>query len=187
MINYLAEQITLAESGSEKAKNNCIDVILKLWEKRATLPNGTRPFESFEPIFKALESLSPESNIPRYYHQADSDEPDDLSGSEKWVEIAKRLDGTARTLITFMFEQAVVGSCSEETKEWINILSGVITSNEIELILRYRDEKKPDEVEARIESLTKRINNLEAFERLSKSIGQNLKEELNNLRCLSNQ
>jgi len=178
MINYLAEQITLAESGSEKAKNNCIDVILKLWEKRATLPNGTRPFESFEPIFKALESLSPESNIPRYYHQADSDEPDDLSGSEKWVEIAKRLDDTARTLITFMFEQAVVGSCSEETKEWIKALAGTTDSNEFEFILKYSAEKEPDEIEDRIENLTNRINNLEAFESLSKSISQELREEI---------
>ena len=61
MINYLAEQIGLAESGSKEAKNSCIEVILELWERRAILPNGTRPFESFEPIFKALESLSPES------------------------------------------------------------------------------------------------------------------------------
>jgi len=187
IINYLAEKIDLAESGSEEAKNSCVEVILKLWERRTTLPNGTRPFEDFEPVFKALESLSPESHVPRYYHQTDKDKPDEIGESEKWIEIAKRLDDTARTLITFMFGQAVLSACSEETKEWINILSGAINSNEIELILRYRDEKKPDEVEARIESLTKRINNLEAFERLSKSIGQNLKEELNNLTCLSNQ
>lgn len=79
MINYLAEQMALAESGSEEAKNICIEVILKLWERRATLHNGTRPFEDFEPVFKALESLSPESHVPRYYHQTDSDKPDDAS------------------------------------------------------------------------------------------------------------
>lgn len=181
MINYLAEQIDLAESGSEEAKNSCIEVILKLWEKRAMLPNGTRPFENFEPIFKALESLSPESHIPRYYHQTDSDKPYDLRGSEKWVEIAKRLDDTARTLITFMFEQAVVSSYSEDTKEWIKTLAGTIDSNEFDFILKYSAEKEPDKMENRIENLTKRINNLEAFENLSESIRKNLKEELNRL------
>jgi hypothetical protein len=181
MINYLAEQITLAESGSGEAKKSCIEVILKLWERRATLPNGTRPFESFESIFKALESLSPESHVPRYYHQTDSDEPDRLGESEKWIEVAKRLDDTARTLITFMFEQAVVGSCSEETKEWIKALKGTVDSNEFDFLLNYSVEKEPDEIENRIENLTNRINNLEAFESLSKSITQELKEELKGL------
>lgn len=181
MINYLAEKIDLAESGSEEAKNSCVEVILKLWERRAMLPNGTRPFESFEHIFKALESLSPESHGPRYYHQTDLGKPDEAGESEKWIEIAKRLDDTARTLITFMFEQAVVGSCSEETKEWIKALKGTVDSNEFYFLLNYSVEKEPDEIENRIENLTNRINNLEAFESLSKSISQCLKEELNRL------
>jgi len=181
MINYLAEKIDLAESGSEEAKNSCVEVILKLWERRTTLPNGTRPFEDFEPVFKALESLSPESHVPRYYHQTDKDKPDELGESEKWIEIAKRLDDTARTLITFLFGQAITTSCSGETREWINGLAGAIESNEAKLILKTYGKKEPDEVESRIEILTDRINNLEAFERLSKSIGQCLKEELNRL------
>lgn len=181
MINYLAEQIDLAESGSKEARKSCVEVILKLWERRAMLPNGTRPFENFEPIFKALESLSPESSVPRYYHQTDSDKPDELGESEKWVEIAKRLDDTARTLITFMFEQAVVSSCSEKTKEWIKTLNGTIDSNEFEFLLKYSAEKEPDEIETRIKNLTSRISNLEAFEDLSKSIRQNLKEELKSI------
>jgi len=182
MINYLAEQIDLAESGSKEARKSCVEVILKLWERRAILPNGTRPFENFEPIFKALESLSPESRIPRYYHQTDSEKPDELNDSEKWIEIAKRLDDTARTLITFMFEQAVVNSSSEETKEWIKTLNGTIDSNEFEFLVKYSAEKEPDEIENRIENLTNRINSLEAFESLSKSIRHCLDEELNTLK-----
>jgi len=181
MINYLAEQITLAENGSMEAKKNSMEVILKLWERRSTLPDGTRPFENFEPIFKALESLSPESHAPRYYHQTDSDKPDELGESEKWIEIAKGLDNTARTLITFMFEQAVVSSSSVETKEWIKTLAGIMDSNEFELILKYSAKKESDEIEDRIENLTNRINSLEAFESLNKSISQELKKEISRL------
>ena len=182
MINYLAEQMALAESGSEEAKNSCVEVILKLWERRATLPNGTRPFEDFEPVFKALESLNPESHVPRYYHQTDSDEPKELGEAENLVEMAKRIDETARTLITFMFEQAIATSCSVETKDWVNTLSGTINSNEIDLILRYRGKKEPDEIQTRIEDLTNRINHLKVFEDLSIPIRQGLEEELNTLK-----
>ena len=181
MINYLAEQIALAESGTAEAKENCCNVILKLWEKRATLPNGTRPFENFEPIFKALESLSPESHFPRYYHRAESDKPDELGESEKWVEIAKQLDNTARTLITFMIEQAVLCSCSEKTKEWLKTINGTVDSNEFDFILKCSDEKELDNTDTRIKNLRSRISYLEAFEDLSKSIHQALTDELKSL------
>lgn len=183
MINYLSEQIERAKDGAcEQAKKDCFETILQLWESHSTFPNGTRPFESFESISKALDSLNPESHIPRYYHQRDSNEPKNLDESDNWVEIAKRIDGTARTLITFMFEQAVLVSSSEETKEWINTLAGTIKSNEVNFILRFHAEKEPDEIENRVKNLTKRINNLEAFERLSKSIRHSLNEELRNLK-----
>lgn len=181
MINYLAEQITLAENGSEEAKKNSVNVILKLWERRATLPNGTRPFESFEPIFKALESLSPESQMPRYYHRVESDKLDELVESEKWVEIANRLDETARTLITFMIEQAVTSSYSEETKEWLKTINGTVESDEFDFILKYSDEKELYKADTRIKNLKSRISKLEAFEELSKSIHQILTEELKSL------
>jgi hypothetical protein len=182
MINYLSEQMEQAENGAcELAKKNCFVTILQLWESHSTFPNGTRPFESFEPIFRALDSLSPENHTPRYYHQANSDEPDKLGESENWLEMTKRIDATAKTLITFMFEQAVLSSCSEETKEWINTLAGTIESSEVEFILRYSGEKEPDEIGARIENLTSRINHLETFETLSKSIRHELKKELNRL------
>lgn len=46
MAHYIAEQIILLEqkSGEEKklAEERCIDMILKLWSHRATLPNGLR-------------------------------------------------------------------------------------------------------------------------------------------------
>ncbi|MDC9502030.1 hypothetical protein [Pseudoalteromonas sp. Angola-18] len=181
MINYLAEQITLAESGNKEAKKSCVEVILKIWERRATLPDGTRPFESFEPIFKAIESLNPESSVPRYYNQHQSDKSDELNESEKWVEIAKQLDDTAKTLITFMLEQAVLNSCSEETSEWLKTLNGTVNSNEYDFIRMYSDEKEINKTDTRIKNLSSRISKLEAFENLSQQIRQSLLEELKGL------
>lgn len=60
-------------------------------------------------------------------------------------------------------------------------MKGTVDSNEFYFLLNYSVEKESDEIENRIENLTNRINNLECFESLSKSISQCLKEELNRL------
>ncbi|MFA0630657.1 hypothetical protein AB4589_23275, partial [Vibrio sp. 10N.222.49.A3] len=87
MINYLSEQILLAENGDEEAKKQCFNIIIQLWESRSVFPDGTRPFENFEPIFKALDSLSPETVMPRYFSNSyDGQENEQLGGSTSWVE-----------------------------------------------------------------------------------------------------
>src|SRR5258708_5779936 len=59
MAHYVAEQIVIAEktAGVERASagERCFRTILALWEHRSSLPPGRRPFESFEPILRALE------------------------------------------------------------------------------------------------------------------------------------
>jgi hypothetical protein len=63
MTHYISEKIALAETttGSEKteAEQQCFDTILKLWGRRASLPNNRYPFKNFEPIFQVLNRLDP--------------------------------------------------------------------------------------------------------------------------------
>lgn len=37
---------------------------------RAAFPNGKRPFEDLEPVMRAIESLDPEDDTPRYFRSA---------------------------------------------------------------------------------------------------------------------
>ncbi|MDC5840414.1 hypothetical protein OPW33_13875 [Vibrio europaeus] len=179
MINYLSEQILLAENGDEEAKKQCFNTIIQLWESRSVFPDGTRPFENFEPIFKALDSLSPETVMPRYFSNSyDGQENEQLGGSTSWVELAKHLDSAARTLITFIFEQAVEHAKNDNTKDWLQHVSGAVDSNEYQFIARFSDEIAPDKTEQRVQNLSNRIAKLEAFEKISKSIRQGLQEEL---------
>lgn len=71
MAHYIAEQMTIADNaqGDDKirAEQKCFETILKLWEHRSSLPNGQRPFENFEPIFRVLEQLNPENKQPFYF------------------------------------------------------------------------------------------------------------------------
>ena len=75
MSHYVAEQIVAAENATDatkaEAEERCFRTILSLWEHRSTLPNGRRPFESFEPIFESLEdqSTGPRHGLaPRVVH-----------------------------------------------------------------------------------------------------------------------
>jgi len=179
MINYLAEQIVLAEDGScEQAKKNCFETILQLWESHSIFPNGSRPFENLEPIFKALDSLSPESVTPRYFIKKTFMQSDELNDASKWLKTATKIDATARTLITFMLEQAIDNTVNEDTKEWIKTLSGTVDVGEVNFMVWYDNEKPQNKTQQRIDKLTSRINNLKTFEDLSQSIRQELNEEL---------
>jgi hypothetical protein len=183
MINYLAEQIEIAENSScEIQKKKCFETILQLWESRCFFPDGTRPFEQLEPILKALNSLSPENTNLRYFNNQEFGPSEELDGPLNWLDAAKRLDATARTLITFMFEQAMDHAQNENTKDWIKTLSGTMQTNEIEFIVRFSSEKLPNKIEQRIAKLDKRVNYLKAFEDLSQSIREQLEAELNTLK-----
>jgi len=184
MINYLAEQITLAErTNCELTKKLCFDTILQLWESHAAFPDGTRPFESFEPIFKALESLSPESANRRYFtNQSYAGKNDELDHAAIWLETAKDLDAAARILITFIFEQAIARATTEETKSWLKTLSGTVDVNEIAFILKYDNEISPTEPQQKIEKLVGRIAQLELFESFSQATRKELEKEVADLK-----
>ncbi|GAB6071134.1 hypothetical protein JCM30760_22310 [Thiomicrorhabdus hydrogeniphila] len=179
MINYLAEQIDLAESTScSEAKKRCFETIIKLWESRSNFPNGTRPFENLEQIFLALDSLSPERTIPRYvnnnlFEENYSQETEKLTN---WLETSKMLDSTARILISFMLEQAVQEADTDETLQWIETISGVVESQEVNFIARLYGEQR-DSKQEKIKNLKKHIEQLELFEEVSRLVKQNLENE----------
>lgn len=185
MISYLSEQILSAENGDEKAKKECFDTIIQLWENHSVFPDNSRPFKNFEPIFIALDSLSPESSIPRYFSRYyDEQEVIDNGLQEeitKSIELAKQLDSIAKILITSLFEQAVELANDEDTQDWLQKISGVTKSNELKFVTRFTDETEQDGVKQRIEDLNKRIAQLDAFEKISRVFREGLQEELNSL------
>ena len=123
MAHYVAEQIVTAEnaSGASKAaaEERCFRTILSLWEHRATLPRGHRPFEAFDPILRALAALDPEERHP-YYHrmaptdqQQDNNEPDSV---QVLVDFILGIDFAARLLIQTALNEATEKATSERTK-----------------------------------------------------------------------
>jgi hypothetical protein len=130
MAHYIAEKIHRVEKlprGKKKAEaeRECCDLILKIWEHRSQLPNGKRPFESFEPILKVLEGLDPDNDDP-YLHQMSKHELAELERDHPnfetirpYLESVVEIEKVARVWIESLLNQAALRVSDEKTHEWL--------------------------------------------------------------------
>lgn len=67
MSHHLAELINKAENGSKqekkKASAEAVDIILKIWEHRVSLPGNAYPLSRFKDIISVLDTLRPDANF----------------------------------------------------------------------------------------------------------------------------
>jgi hypothetical protein len=116
MVHYLAEKFLAHKEAVGEAKGTLetelVDLILKFWKHRAYFPRGDRPFENYEPVLRALESLDPDRNEGRYFWYRGADElaKGGETASKPWVDLAKRFDRGARAIVNFCVQQAARAS-----------------------------------------------------------------------------
>ena len=178
MAHYIAEKIEAAEAATGEVRNRkmteCSDTILKLWAHRSELPNGKRPFEEFEPIFRVLQSLDPDDTTPRYFRQVglavDQDEEDD--STKQWLRLASGIDDTARALIRYCLAIAAQEAV-EKSREWVALAEAI--SEEKNFDIRTVRSITDDSERAKIENILKR---LEAFTDFSRTLSLHLREQL---------
>jgi hypothetical protein len=157
MAHYIAEQMETARNamGDDKfeAEQRCFEIILKLWQHRSSLPNGRRPFESFEPVFRALARLDPENPIPYFYSNPNlrSSEPDDFGEDsdevQQWLDIAQGIDQAARVWLESVFHQAALSARDEKTIAWLENAVGLPRDDDISVIVRLIHAEPEDESE----------------------------------------
>ena len=143
MAHYLAEQLTIAKKAKGVAKSEaeqkCFETILKLWQHRSYLPNGSRPFENFEPIFRSLERLDPENITPYFYTRQNSQKEGDSgdnSDVQIWLDIAQGIDQAARVWLEYVFRQAALSATDKNTFNWLENAVGLPSSDEISVIVK---------------------------------------------------
>jgi len=137
MAHYVAELIHDAESarGDERSARMqaCCDAILELWRHRHALQGGRRPFERMEPILRALASLDPDEEMPRYFRReraaANVTDGDDEMAS--WLRTADMLDDAARLLIRHCLARAA-HSVLAEAGEWVALADAAGADIDIE-------------------------------------------------------
>lgn len=187
MAHYIADLITKVEhaSGSDKiaAQRECFEAILTLWKHRSGLPDGKRPFEDLEPIMRAIESLDPESFMPRYYRSArpPRGEAAETPDQEKWLHLVDGLDYAARVLIGYCLAEASEAAL-DKSKAWVQHAMA-IDDGAPERVIRfvsaaYKVNKAPDPNESARLLLQDRINRLRGFLSIADSVANTLKDRL---------
>jgi hypothetical protein len=189
MAHYIAELIVEAETASiqeRQAKStNCANAILDLWGHRQQLPNGKRPFEDLEPIMRALESLDPTDDAPRYFRspRVAVDKTEQNEETRKWLELADGLDYSARILIRYCLTQAAQ-TALDKSEDWVALATKAGMEEGVDLTVTriLTDESvllkvsKPDDRTR--ELLEDRANRLESFEEMAGDFATALRKQL---------
>jgi hypothetical protein len=201
MAHYIAEQITTAENATGDAKaaaeQRCFETVLKLWQHQSSFPNDRRPFKNFEPIFRALDRIDPESSRSYYFlddrlfngAEHDKDPEAEAEDVRSWINIALEVDGAARVLIDFAFKQAAHNAADDKTKTWIKNAANLPSSDDLSVIIRLlpanQDDQKEDALERlrkdQKQSLRSKIEKLDALVKASKSLRGALVKEIRKL------
>ena len=113
MAHLVAEKISAAEQASEATRDAaasvCVDVILKLWAHRYTLPPYMRPLRELDPLLRTLNSLGvkEEDELRFFSRPPSSEELDGATEDEKKLfEFAIGIDHVARELNRHAFSVA---------------------------------------------------------------------------------
>ena len=129
MAHYVAELIDTASNAALEeraaAERKCFETILELWAHRAELPDGRRPLENLEPIVRALESLDPDNDMPRFFGSVrrSINEAEESGQTLSLLECVKGIDFTARVLIGYTLAEAA-RSALDESKDWVVAAEG---------------------------------------------------------------
>lgn len=131
MAHYIAEKIKAAEAADEqtqdKKMSECCDEILKLWSHRRDFDRANRPLDSFEPIFRALDSLDPESSTNRFFKKVDDE--NECEETRQWLRSASDVDEAARHVVNFCLSKAAKTALDKE-QEWVRLASKTSVNDE---------------------------------------------------------
>lgn len=145
---------------------------------------------------RALHGLDPESTRPFYFSQPDiqPSESDDIPAQQgddvqEWIAIALGIDGAARVLINFAFEQAAHHATDNKTTSWLKNSISLPSDDDLSIIIRFTPPDEDDHDEEALErtrqsqekSLKSKIEKLDVFLKLSSSLSTTLINELENI------
>jgi hypothetical protein len=182
----LMHQVQTA-TGEERlqAENRCFEAILSLWEHRNELPNGKRPFADLEVIIRAVQSLDPDEETPRYFRtvQRGTEDEKESSKAREWLSMANGLDHTAKILIRECFVEAA-RETMDKSKEWVALADAAGAERGApEIVIRFVSDKEdietePDPYEKTRKRLEDRIKRLEGFTRLASAFADDYRNRL---------
>ena len=196
MAHYIAEKMedaaTINGEARDRKMSECSDAILKLWAHRSGLPDGQRPLEEFEPIFRVLQSLDLDATIPRYFRQVksamDQDSENDCTGH--WLNTASEIDHAAKALIRYCLATAA-GEAADKSKDWVALAEAIAAENDFDIrtvrfIVADVDMLNPENPDDTSKSRAKELlKKLETFIALSAQLKEKLEQAVSEEKTLS--
>lgn len=188
--HHIAELIYDAENTTEEtvriAKQLEIrDSIWAFWANRYELPFGNKPFKELEPILRALESLDPENQHPRYFfpHPGLTNREKESTETQKWLKVAESIDSSSKILIDYCLSLAAENSI-DKSQEWVELAQKAGLDDDIDLIefrifqLRENPANTTNPSSAQRRVLEKRQKNLSVFLSLATQLDEQLRSQL---------
>jgi hypothetical protein len=133
--HHVAELVNLAETAPEhqraEAEARAREAILQLWEHRAAIPSGARPFESFEYAIAGLERLG-DDRPWAYSRILDPEEaPDDtMLEANLYLKAALELERSIRDVLVACFGLAS-GVAQVKEVPWLTLSREIAETEEL--------------------------------------------------------
>lgn len=186
MAHLVAEKISAAEDAPETVRDaavaECVNVILKLWAHRYTLPPYMRPLRELDPLLRTLNSLGVnEADELRFFTRPPSSE--ELEGAtedeKKLFEFAIGIDHAARELICHALSVAAERSI-DVVKPWLDeAVKGRLEATVELRISRFVAEGLLETQEkAKQQAMLDRIDRLENFAKVALFLAGDMRKTL---------
>ena len=190
MAEHLGEKLSQLKEkrGAERESSaaSCVELILKVWERRHALADGVRPLSAFEPLFRALSELSQKKS--RYFLLRSLPKTKSGNRAERIISSAVALDGAVSVLIRYCLAEAVSGIPAKD-KRWAKLRAATAELPwDIEIVLATTSdaetliEKKKGLREAEIRTVKGMLGRLKTFEKKSADLRSVLENKLKSLR-----
>lgn len=186
MSHLVAEKILAAEQAPETTRNaataECVDVILKLWAHRYTLPPYMRPLRELDPLLRTLNSLGVDGadGLRFFTRPPNAEELEGATEEEKQLfEFAVGIDHAARELI-----RHALGAAAERSVGLVNPwLEDAVKGNldatvELRIAKFASDGLLKRQEAANQQAMLDRIEKLESFAKVALSLAGEMRKTL---------
>jgi hypothetical protein len=186
MSHMVAEKILAADQAPETMRDaataECVDVIMKLWANRYTLPPYMRPLRELDPLLRTLNSLGvDEADKLRFFTRPPtSEELEGATDEEKQLfEFAIGIDHAARELI-----RHALGAAAERSvglvKPWLEeaVKGNLDATVELRIAKFAIDGLLKRQEAANQQAMLDRIDKLERFAKVALSLAGEMRKTL---------
>lgn len=184
--HMVAEKILAAEQAPETTRDaataECVDVILKLWAHRYTLPPYMRPLRELDPLLRTLNSLGVggADELRFFTRRPNSEELEGATDEEKQLfEFAVGIDHAARMLI-----RHVLGAAAERSVGLVNPWLEEAVKGNLDATVELRiakfavDGLLQRQEAANQKAMLDRIDKLESFANVALSLASEMRKTL---------